>query len=139
MATAKLLKMPALPRKLGQLVDFIQVLQEEREQIAQALTAKDDQIAAVIKHLEANFDSAELNGARGVLGVAERKSATVPKVVDWPKLYAYIKKTGDFDLLHKRPTTEAFRSRWENKETVPGVEPYVRWWTEVKSIKKPVK
>jgi hypothetical protein len=61
-----------------------------------------------------------------VQGQAARVQVTdsaVPTVEaeGWPKLYAYIKRTGSFDLLNRAVNRSAVTERWDNKKQVPGV------------------
>lgn len=44
-----------------------------------------------------------------------------PKAEDWPKVYAYIQETGEFDLLQRRLNNAAVKERWELKVKIPGV------------------
>ncbi len=48
----------------------------------------------------------------------------VPQVKDWDKFYAFVKKTGQFDLVQRRLADTAIRERWDNGKEVPGVEAF---------------
>lgn len=43
---------------------------------------------------------------------------------NWPKLYAHIQKTGEFELIERRLSKAAVKERAELGEKVPGVEWY---------------
>jgi hypothetical protein len=133
MATAK---PKVLPKTIGQMVDFIAILQEEQKQLQAVADEKDSEVRAAIAHLEANFDVAELDGATGKLGVAARKPTMVANVTNWDLFYAWIAKKKAWDCLHRRVGSTAVASRWENGETIPGVEQATVWKTVVKPIKK---
>jgi len=47
-----------------------------------------------------------------------------PTAEDWPKIYAHIKKTGEFDLLERRLSKAAVKERNEVGEKIPGVAWY---------------
>jgi hypothetical protein len=49
------------------------------------------------------------------------KTKKVPRCTDWPNFHAYLKATGNFDMLHKRLTETAVMARLDNGEYVPGV------------------
>lgn len=132
MATAK---SKALPKTIGQMVDFIAVLQEEQKQLQSVADAKEAEVKAAMAHLEANFDVSELDGATGKLGAATRKPTVVANVVDWEKFYAWIAKTKAWDCLHRRVGSTAVASRWDNNEKIPGVEPATVWKTTVKLLR----
>jgi hypothetical protein len=45
----------------------------------------------------------------------------VPRCTDWTGFHAYIKETGNFDMLHKRLTESAVMARVSEGEYVPGI------------------
>lgn len=44
-----------------------------------------------------------------------------PTVDDWPTLYKHIQKTGEFELLERRPNRGSIKERWDLGKKVPGV------------------
>lgn len=54
---------------------------------------------------------------RGVILIQKDK----PIVEDWLKLYAHIKATGEFELLHRRLTEAAVLERRADGVVIPGV------------------
>jgi len=58
-------------------------------------------------------------GARN--GTVKMNRTIKPKIRNWDELWAHIRETGEFELLHKRLTESAVEERWENGELVPGV------------------
>lgn len=44
-----------------------------------------------------------------------------PTVENWPALYKHIQKTGEFELLERRPNRGSIKERWELGKKVPGV------------------
>ena len=59
-------------------------------------------------------------------GTASITETIVPQVTDWDAVYDYIRETGDFYLLQKRPAAAAFRELHSSGQTVPGLEPYTK-------------
>ena len=47
----------------------------------------------------------------------------IAELYDADELFAYVKKTNSFDLLHRRVSMEAARERWNQGVTIPGVRP----------------
>lgn len=45
----------------------------------------------------------------------------VPRCTDWAGFHAYIKESGNFDMLHKRLTETAVMARVNDGEYVPGI------------------
>jgi len=121
---------------VGEIVDEIQLLQEERDAINATLKAKEAEIAAKMEALGALFDASGINGAKGAVGTAERKSQRVFNATDWPALHAFIAKTGAFDLLQKRLTSTAVAARFEEGEPIPGVESFDRYFITVRPAKE---
>lgn len=69
------------------------------------------------------------NGMRSLstdAGTVSIKELIVAKVDDWEKFYDYIKETGDFHLLERRPANVAFREMLEAEQEVPGVSPFTK-------------
>jgi hypothetical protein len=57
----------------------------------------------------------------------------VPEVEDWTMFQEHIRRTGQLDLLQKRPMVSAIRQRWESGDDVPGI---ARVETEVPKLSK---
>lgn len=64
----------------------------------------------------------ELTGVFGKTHRVALDTRTVPRVVDWSKVYTYIKQHDAFELLQKRLSNPAVVERWEDSKEVPGVE-----------------
>ena len=87
----------------------------------------DDVLAPAIKLLNEHFiNSLAVGESSGVQGMTSRTQVTdnpVPVIAEggWPKFYAHVKKTGEFELLNKALNRNAVRERWDQKKQVPGV------------------
>ena len=81
---------------------------------AAKLKVREDSIADELK---------AANVTDGVYGKFSLKATTkkVPRCTDWAGFHAYIKETGNFDMLHKRLTETAVMARVDNGEYVPGI------------------
>jgi hypothetical protein len=62
-----------------------------------------------------------LTKASGGAATASIKVSIVPLVEDWEMFHDYIETTGEFDLLQKRISVTAWRSRAEEGLVIPGV------------------
>lgn len=60
----------------------------------------------------------------GNLGHVQRQRKPKPVPKNWDLVYAYIKQFDAFDLLQKRLTETAVKSRWEDGVDVPGIEAF---------------
>lgn len=116
------------PAKLGACIDLAYTtraarLEYQREVEAKIEAMKADE-KAVEDHIIKTFSKSEIEAARGSLCTAAITRNMVPTKVDWPKVYAYIKRTGEFDLMEKRIAKVAWRERYEAGKLVPGTEPF---------------
>ena len=60
------------------------------------------------------------------LGSVSIVETSVPTVRDWEAFYAHIMETGSWDLLQRRVSSTAWRSRLEAAQQVPGVETFIQ-------------
>ena len=97
-----------------------------------ALTLVRDIHAAHLKKLDAEIDTIERGilaamNAAGILTIGGASATAtihierVYKGEDWPKLYARIRMTGEFDLLHRRLSIPAVREREQAGDLPQGV------------------
>jgi hypothetical protein len=84
------------------------------------LTAAKDEIdIALLQKMDAEGLSRTANGDYSV----SINEDTVPEVVDWDTLYAYILDTRDFSLIQRRVSSTAFKELLKLGEGVPGLLP----------------
>jgi hypothetical protein len=89
-------------------------LEKEARALQVEEKALKDQIIAALRNSENKSVS---NGERIIQLVPKEE----PVVNDWDILYAYIKRTGNFELLYRRLNPAAVKERWEVGAVVPGV------------------
>jgi hypothetical protein len=71
----------------------------------------------VMERLEKAKNKAVSNGDR----LFQLVTKDEPVADDWPKIYAHIKETGEFELIERRLSKAAVKERAELGEKVPGV------------------
>lgn len=82
-----------------------------------------------IKELESEAKAKLIEGlavssAKSVGGKTHRvtlRTKNVPQVMDWEKVYAYIKANDAFELLQKRLSNPAVVERWDTGVAIDGV------------------
>jgi hypothetical protein len=116
-----------IPKRVGDVADLLYKTRAERLAKKKEMEDLQAQETALKNYL---IDTLPKSEASGVAGKAARVQILVKQrvgVSDWDKFYAYIKKSGSFDLLQRRPSEAAIKERWEGQKVVPGVEaePYV--------------
>jgi hypothetical protein len=118
------------PKTLGACVDLVY-------QMEQARLAKQREYEADLKRLSAaqqaledhiigKFSKQEIDGAKGDIASVSLVETPTPTNVDWPKVWAYIRKHNAFDLLEKRIGRVAWRLRLGTKNEVPGIEVFMK-------------
>ena len=55
-----------------------------------------------------------------------------PAIEDWNAFYNYVAETNQFELLHKRLSSQVFRERWEAGENIPGTTASSVWELSVR-------
>lgn len=114
-------KVPAkLPKtRMGGLADLYHKVRQERLELDRAAEAMKKEEQRIINHIIENTD---LRTSTGIIGTAYKAIVVeeeVPVVNDWEKLYAHIKKKGEFDLLNRALNRAAVKARDGKK--IPGV------------------
>lgn len=110
-----------LPKTLAQCADLLYELQEERKVIEKSAKALEDKEKALRAHLINTLPKSEARGITGKKANARIVTEDVPRVEDWPKFYAFIKKENAFEFLNKALNKAAVKERMEAKKPVPGV------------------
>jgi hypothetical protein len=124
------------PASLGACVDRLRALDAKADLIKRQLKEVEDEYGALEKHLIDSIPKEDLQGATGKTARVELDRKTVPTAKDWDAIYAYIKKTGAWELLHKRLSTTACNERWAAKRVIPGVEPFTVVKLKLSPLKK---
>ena len=117
----------APPKGLGTKIDRYFTLRAERLALEKKVSkikvkegdVKDDLITLLTK--------AKLDSASGKNGTISIKHPKVGQVVDWPKLYAWIRKNNAFELMQRRLNQSDYDQRLEQhprlaKTGIPGVD-----------------
>ena len=127
------------PKLLGTCVDRLDLLQKKMDELTaeyEAATAPlKEEYKALESHLIDTIPKAKLDGALGKTAMATIERSPVPNVTDWVKFRAYIVKNEAWELIQKRTSVVAFRERWDAKQTVPGVEVFVKLGLKLKPRK----
>ncbi len=113
------------PKTWGGCADLLFKMKERRlaaEKKAGEMRAEEQRL---MDYIIKNMPKSD-TGAAGRKARVSVITKTVPTVENWDALYAHIKKTGSFELLHKRLTDTAVKERWEAGKTVPGVGTFQR-------------
>jgi hypothetical protein len=114
----------------GALADLLYDLEQMSASLASiakpALEVLGPGIKAIEDHFVSTLAVGEATGVQGQKSRVQVTSKAIPQVAaeDWPKFYAHIKKTGEFELLNRAVNRKAVQDRWDAKKQVPGVKPF---------------
>ena len=114
-----------LPKTLAACADRLYTVKRERLDQQKELELKLKNLVreerALTDHLIETLPKGEASGISGSVARATIVTKPVPTVEDRAKLEAYIKKTGEFDLLSMSINASAVKERWEANKKVPGI------------------
>jgi hypothetical protein len=110
-----------LPKTLAGVADLFLEIRTARLAIDKEAAALKSQETYLETFLIDALEKAKTEGVSGasVTVVIDRKKK--PIVENWDLFYAYVKKTGAFDLLQRRLGEKAVEERWADKKAIPGV------------------
>lgn len=110
-----------IPKSLAECADLAYTLRERRLEIQRSTKEIDEQEKLVKEYLIQNLPKSQASGVSGKVANAKIEKKTVPTITDKKKFLAYVKKTGDFDLITSSMNAKAVEERWDAKKKVPGV------------------
>lgn len=113
-----------VPKTVGAAIDLLQTIRAKRQALTTQAEAEKSQESLLHTTILNMFKKTELDGAKGKLATASIGKNDVANLKDDRKFFAYLKKTGDFDLIQRRLSNEACRLRWADGKTIPGVEAF---------------
>lgn len=120
--------MAKFPKTLGACVDLAYEQRSKRIEQQREFDAQIEELKAsekeIFDHILRTFKKSDIEGAKGKTATAAVVRTTVPSVTDWPKVFAYIEAHDAWDLMERRMARVAYRDRLQNKEVIPGVEPF---------------
>lgn len=109
-----------LPKAFGAVADVAYTVRQQRLALQKLVDQLKERETAAREHLIQNLPKGD-TGAAGNIARAQITKKEVPQARDWEATYKHIKKTGQFDLLHRRLNDKAIKERWARGDSVPGV------------------
>jgi len=110
----------AIRQALADLAEQEKHLKEEQDEVDYQLMQK----------LEADGLS-KFSNDQATISISEQ---IVPQVEDWDALQAHILKTGEFELMQRRPAVKAYRELREAGIEVPGVVDFAKRGLNVRAL-----
>ena len=114
-----------IPGTLGAAVDRLYTTRQTRLEETREIDGMKAYETAIKEHLIETLPKDDASGVTGLLARAQISSKKVPSVKDWTAFFAYVKENDAWDLLAKRVNDTAVAERWDNGETIPGIDAFV--------------
>jgi hypothetical protein len=110
---------------IGAVADLLYDLRQAGKVLATLQAPFSDVLDPAVKLLEEHFVQklmvGESSGVQGKMARVQITESVVPNLEDPAKFYAFLKKTGDFELLNRALNRAAVNERWAARKQVPGV------------------
>jgi hypothetical protein len=97
-------------------------LRQKKEGLEMELTQLNKEIEEVISIISREMEDSKVDKAKSHGYSFTRSSDFSPKVRDWSVVHNYIRNTGEFELLHKRISTNVFKKMIYEGKTIDGIE-----------------
>ena len=112
---------------IKELIDLYVQTKNEREDLSSQVKEKTEKLASLEGDIMKLMSDAGLSQAASDKASCTMKMTKHPAIKDWNAFYGYVAQTSQFELLHKRLSSTAFRERWEAGEAIPGTEASEVW------------
>lgn len=133
-ATAKAAVAIKMTDSLGDIIDSIHALREQKRGLEAEVKKVEDLYHAAEEQLLARFDAEGVTQSRGHAASCSVSVSVSGNVTDWDAFNAFVKKKGYFHLYQKRLSDPALRELWEQNKSIPGVEPFPKRRLNVRSL-----
>lgn len=117
-------KIYKFPKALGECADLLYTLKAKRLAGQKQVNEVEAEEQALRAHLIDTLPKSLSSGISGRVARVTIVTKQVPQLKDDEAFFAYVKKTGRFDLMQRRLSTGAIEELWEAGKTVPGIEPF---------------
>lgn len=112
----------SMPKTLGNAADAYRTTQQQRLQLKRLV----DQVHSEELQLQENvvnlMRAAKVETCSGKIGKVSLSTEYVGNAKDWKKIFAYLVKTKQWDIIQRRLNNGALRLRWDKGVNIPGIE-----------------
>jgi len=112
---------------LKDLIDIYVETKNAREELSSQVKEKTEKLTSLESDIMALMSDAGISKAASDKASCTMRMSKHPAIDDWQAFYGYVAQTGQFELLHKRLSSTAFRERWEAGEAIPGTSVSEVW------------
>lgn len=111
----------ATPNTLGSTVDAFYKARAKRLEAEKKIEDMKKSESTMKEEILRLLTAQGLEKASGKLTTASITTSEIPQMEDPSAFYQHVLKTGEVDLLERRPSRAACQARWERGEEVPGI------------------
>jgi len=111
-----------MPSKVGDAIDLLYQVREIRLAAQKEVDMAQEGETKIATYVQNCFDASGLESAKGNLASFSKTKKIVYKIVDWAKTKAWLKKTGQLEVLQQRVTPTVCQELWDDKKPVPGID-----------------
>ena len=112
---------------IKELIDEYVSTKNEREDLTNKVKEKTEKLGRLESDIMKLMSDAGISQAASDKASCTMRMSKHPAIDDWNQFYGYVAETGQFELLHKRLSSTAFRERWEAGEVIPGTSVSEVW------------
>ena len=112
---------------INDLIDQFVEVKARREDLSNEVKQCTNKLAELEKDIMELMSQAGISQAGNEKASCFMKQVRHPAIDDWKIFYDYVAQTGQFELLHKRLSSTAFRERWDAGEVIPGTSTSDVW------------
>jgi len=98
-----------------------------KEGFAEQIKSCNEKLARIEADIMEQMANAGISKAASDKASCTMRQVTHPAIEDWDAFYKHVASTGEFELLHKRLSSAAFKERWEAGDVVPGTSSSSVW------------
>lgn len=103
-----------------------------KESLNEQIKECNEKLGKIEAEIMEQMSNAGINQAASDKASCTMRQVTHPTITDWETFYKHVASTGEFELLHKRLSSTAFRERWESGEAIPGTTSSSVWELSVR-------
>jgi hypothetical protein len=111
-------------KPVGEQIDILLDIRTQRLAKAKEVEELKKNETKLTEQIMSSLQELGMTSGKGQLATFSYKPHTVPKLVDFNAIKAYIMETGNLQLFEKRISAPAFRELFELEGGVPGIETY---------------
>lgn len=112
---------------LSELIDEYVETKNRREALQKSVTTCTERMAVLEKDIMQSMSEVGITQAGSDKATCHMREVKQPAIEDWSMFYDYVAKTNQFELLHKRLSSTAFKERWDAGENIPGTKAVSVW------------